>query len=66
MRDGCVENGLKPVNGVCSSEDVNGTRDVWSWTEASSSDHLVVMVHGILGRLGFRRFQILSNLGLCG
>ncbi|KAJ8772460.1 hypothetical protein K2173_027637 [Erythroxylum novogranatense] len=38
-------------NRVCSSESVSGSRDVWSCTdaEASSADHLVIMVHGILG-----------------
>ncbi|KAA8533901.1 hypothetical protein F0562_031418 [Nyssa sinensis] len=38
-------------NGVCSSESVNGGQDVWSCKESdsSSADHLVVMVHGILG-----------------
>nr|GMD02179.1 putative lipase YOR059C [Ipomoea batatas] len=36
---------------VCSSESVNGGQDVYSCKEsgASSPDHLVVMVHGILG-----------------
>lgn len=39
-------------NGVCSSELVNGGRDIWSGndSDSSSADHLVVMVHGILGR----------------
>ncbi|KAF5731045.1 putative lipase ROG1 isoform X1 [Tripterygium wilfordii] len=38
-------------NGVCSSESVDGSRDVWSSkdSDSSSADHLVVMVHGILG-----------------
>lgn len=38
-------------NGVCSKESVNGSRDVWSCedSDSSSADHLVVMVHGILG-----------------
>ncbi|KAK9291463.1 hypothetical protein L1049_019411 [Liquidambar formosana] len=38
-------------NGVCSSESVNGSRDVWSSknSDVSSTDHLVVMVNGILG-----------------
>ncbi|XP_052186538.1 lipid droplet phospholipase 1 isoform X2 [Diospyros lotus] len=38
-------------NGVCSSESVSGAEDVWSGnlSDASSADHLVVMVHGILG-----------------
>ncbi|XP_010941069.1 putative lipase C4A8.10 [Elaeis guineensis] len=37
--------------GVCSKESVNGGTDVWSSSAspASSPDHLVVMVHGILG-----------------
>lgn len=39
-------------NGVCSSESVNGGEDMWSCDKsaAASADHLVVMVHGILGR----------------
>lgn len=39
-------------NGVCSSESVNGGEDLRSSNEsfAASADHLVVMVHGILGR----------------
>ncbi|KAK1578071.1 hypothetical protein Q3G72_027279 [Acer saccharum] len=38
-------------NGVCSKELVNGSHDVWSCkdSDSSSADHLVVMVHGILG-----------------
>lgn len=38
-------------NGVCSSESVNGSRDVWSCkaSDSASADHLVVMVNGILG-----------------
>ncbi|KAG5558284.1 hypothetical protein RHGRI_008269 [Rhododendron griersonianum] len=38
-------------NGVCSSESVNGGQDMWSCDKsaAASADHLVVMVHGILG-----------------
>lgn len=45
MENGHVE------NGVCSSELVNGGRDIWSSkdSDSSSADHLVVMVHGILG-----------------
>lgn len=37
--------------GVCSSESVTGGENVWSCnsSDASSADHLVVMVHGILG-----------------
>lgn len=40
-------------NGVCSSESVNGSCDVRSCkdSDSSSADHLVIMVHGILGRL---------------
>lgn len=47
MENGTVENG-----GVCSAESVNGGKDVFSSKESdvSSADHLVVMVHGILGR----------------
>ncbi|KAH9678634.1 DUF676 domain-containing protein [Citrus sinensis] len=45
MENGTVE------NGVCSKESVNGSCDVWSCkdSDSSSADHLVVMVHGILG-----------------
>ncbi|BBG98193.1 phosphofructokinase 4 [Prunus dulcis] len=45
MQNGVVE------NGVCSSASVNGSHDVWSSNESdsSSADHLVVMVHGIMG-----------------
>ncbi|CAL5392681.1 unnamed protein product [Camellia sinensis] len=45
-----MENGTSK-NGVCSSESINGAQDVWSCNQslASSADHLVVMVHGILG-----------------
>ncbi|XAR66098.1 hypothetical protein NMG60_11012178 [Bertholletia excelsa] len=45
-----MENGAVQ-NGVCSSKSVNGGEDVWSCnqSDASSADHLVVMVHGILG-----------------
>ncbi|XP_010555602.1 PREDICTED: putative lipase YDL109C [Tarenaya hassleriana] len=41
----------KHENGVCSAEAVDGSRDVWSCkdSDSSSADHLVVMVHGILG-----------------
>ncbi|CAN8302297.1 unnamed protein product [Cochlearia groenlandica] len=37
--------------GVCSSESVDGSLDVWSCkdSDSSSADHLVLMVHGILG-----------------
>ncbi|XVF11285.1 hypothetical protein REPUB_Repub08aG0013700 [Reevesia pubescens] len=39
------------TSGVCSSESVNGSRDVWSCKDSDSlsADHLVIMVHGILG-----------------
>lgn len=42
-------------NRVCSTESVNGSRDVWSCKDAdsASADHLIVMVNGILGRLGY-------------
>ncbi|KAB5564689.1 hypothetical protein DKX38_004743 [Salix brachista] len=45
MENGTVE------NRVCSTESVNVSRDVWSCTnsDSSSADHLVIMVHGILG-----------------
>ncbi|XVE56439.1 hypothetical protein DITRI_Ditri04bG0009300 [Diplodiscus trichospermus] len=38
-------------DGVRSSESVNGSRDVWSCKDSDSlsADHLVIMVHGILG-----------------
>ncbi|XP_011022360.1 PREDICTED: putative lipase YOR059C [Populus euphratica] len=39
-------------NGVCSTESVNVSCDVWSCKNSdssSSADHLVIMVHGILG-----------------
>lgn len=38
-------------NGLCSSESMNGSRDVYSCkdSDSSSADHLVVMVHGIMG-----------------
>ncbi|XP_050224718.1 putative lipase ROG1 [Mercurialis annua] len=46
-----MENGEGVKNGVCSTESVNGSCDVWSCNESdsSSADHLVIMVHGILG-----------------
>jgi hypothetical protein len=42
-------------NGVCSTESVNVSSDVWSCknSDSSSADHLVIMVHGILGRYDF-------------
>ncbi|XP_059666907.1 lipid droplet phospholipase 1-like [Cornus florida] len=45
-----MENG-KTQNGVCYSESINGGPNIWSCNEAdaSSADHLVVMIHGILG-----------------
>ncbi|OWM75714.1 putative lipase ROG1 [Punica granatum] len=44
-----MENG-KIENGVCSEESIDGSRDVWSCnSDASSADHLVIMVNGILG-----------------
>ncbi|KAF2311682.1 hypothetical protein GH714_025904 [Hevea brasiliensis] len=48
--DGTLKDGIVK-NGVCSSESVNGSCDVWSCkdSDSSSADHLVVMVHGILG-----------------
>ncbi|KAL3524124.1 hypothetical protein ACH5RR_016958 [Cinchona calisaya] len=48
--NGRVEN-VGGGGGVCSSETANGGEDVYSCKEsdASSADHLVIMVHGILG-----------------
>ncbi|MBA0773195.1 hypothetical protein Gotri_008489 [Gossypium trilobum] len=45
-----MQNGVA-ADGVCSSESANGSRDVWSCkgSDSSSADHLVIMVHGILG-----------------
>ncbi|KAB2053714.1 hypothetical protein ERO13_A12G196600v2 [Gossypium hirsutum] len=45
-----MQNGIA-ADGVCSSESANGSRDVWSCkgSDSSSADHLVIMVHGILG-----------------
>lgn len=47
-----IENGRVENGGVCSTETANGGADVYSCKEsdASSADHLVIMVHGILGR----------------
>lgn len=47
-----MENGRVEHSGVCSSETANGGEDVYSCkpSDASSADHLVIMVHGILGR----------------
>ncbi|KAJ6393380.1 hypothetical protein OIU77_022777 [Salix suchowensis] len=36
-------------NRVCSTESVTGSCDVWSCQKSASADHLVIMVHGILG-----------------
>ncbi|KAH6790476.1 alpha/beta-Hydrolases superfamily protein [Perilla frutescens var. frutescens] len=46
-----MENGVGGKSGICSTETGNGGEDVYSSKEsdASSADHLVVMVHGILG-----------------
>lgn len=49
-----IANMEKQEEGVCSAESVvDGSLDVWSCknSDSSSADHLVVMVHGILGRL---------------
>ncbi|KAJ8513657.1 hypothetical protein OPV22_004091 [Ensete ventricosum] len=35
--------------GVCTGESVGGGTDVWSSSGPAAADHLVVMVHGILG-----------------
>ncbi|KAK8598812.1 hypothetical protein V6N13_076758 [Hibiscus sabdariffa] len=45
-----MQNGVA-ADGVCSSESVNGSRDVCSCKDSDSlsADHLVIMVHGILG-----------------
>lgn len=50
--DGTLMDGVIK-NGVCSSESLNGSCDVWSCkdSDSSSADHLVIMVHGIFGRL---------------
>ncbi|CAA7021477.1 unnamed protein product [Microthlaspi erraticum] len=41
----------KHDDGVCAAESVDGSLDVWSCknSDSSSADHLVVMVHGIMG-----------------
>ncbi|GFQ01036.1 putative lipase yor059c [Phtheirospermum japonicum] len=46
-----MEKGVGENDGVCSTETGNGGEDVYSCKEsdAFSADHLVVMVHGILG-----------------
>lgn len=58
MENGAVVNGR---GGVCSSETVNGGEDVFSCkkSDASSADHLVIMVHGILGRCVYMSFVFL-------
>ncbi|EPS70442.1 hypothetical protein M569_04323 [Genlisea aurea] len=45
-----MDQGVLP-NGVCRTETGRGEEDVYSCrrSDASSADHLVVMVHGILG-----------------
>lgn len=47
-----MENGKVDNGGVSSSETYNGGEDVFSSrkSDASTADHLVMMVHGILGR----------------
>ncbi|XP_047327444.1 lipid droplet phospholipase 1-like [Impatiens glandulifera] len=48
----------KSENDVCSSETANGGQNVWNCEESnvSSANHLVVMVHGILGSSDNWRF----------
>lgn len=56
MDNGVVE------NGVCYSESVTGSRDIWSCkdSDSASANHLVIMVNGILGRSALRcRFLFL-------
>ncbi|KAK4766601.1 hypothetical protein SAY87_008243 [Trapa incisa] len=54
------------ANGICSQESINGSRDVWSCnSDASSADHLVIMVNGILGSAtdwGFAAEQFVKEL----
>ncbi|KAM1692148.1 hypothetical protein ACFX2K_031795 [Malus domestica] len=52
-----MKNGIAE-NGVCPSESANGNRDVWSSkeSESSSADHLVIMVHGIMGTVADWKF----------
>ncbi|PHT86591.1 hypothetical protein T459_08697 [Capsicum annuum] len=62
MANGKVENG-----GVFSSETFNGGKDVFSSkaSDASTADHLVMMVHGILGSASDWKFgaeQFVRNL----
>ncbi|XP_021752145.1 putative lipase YOR059C isoform X1 [Chenopodium quinoa] len=48
-----MENGIVLENGVCHKDTGNGGQDIWNCengvSSSSSADHLVVMVHGILG-----------------
>ncbi|KDP22465.1 hypothetical protein JCGZ_26296 [Jatropha curcas] len=65
-RNGTLQSGSLD-NGVCSSESVNGSCDVWSCkdSDSSSADHLVIMVHGILGSASDWKFaaeQFVRNL----
>lgn len=48
----CNLDPMEEENGVCKAESVDGSLDVWNCqnSDSSSADHLVVMVHGILGR----------------
>lgn len=62
-----MENGRSESGGVCSSETANGGEDVYSCkvSDASSADHLVIMVHGILGSSSDWKFgaeQFVRNL----
>uniref|UniRef100_A0A1J3CTY5 Putative lipase ROG1 n=1 Tax=Noccaea caerulescens TaxID=107243 RepID=A0A1J3CTY5_NOCCA len=45
-------------DGVCAAESADGNLDVWSCknSDSSSADHLVVMVHGIMGSTGDWKF----------
>ncbi|CAL5434240.1 unnamed protein product [Camellia sinensis] len=62
-----MENGTSK-NDVCSSESINGAQDVWSCNQslASSADHLVVMVHGILGRWKHSYLKTCATVGAFG
>lgn len=55
-------NGIVAENGVCHKDTINGGHDVWSCengvSSSSSAEHLVVMVHGILGRFNFFYFDL--------
>ncbi|KAG6639879.1 hypothetical protein CIPAW_10G132400 [Carya illinoinensis] len=59
MENGTVE------KGVCSSESVNGSPDIWSCKDSHSLsiDHLVAMVHGIFGRLKCGNGLLVSSFG---